>query len=95
MNHSVGGHIDLLVCDNYNAAEFDYGCGPSSSPVPDTGVYGEDEDCTYEKVMINLMKMLMMNLIETRMFKLMDMYHHFRISTKFWRMRKRYMSLPM
>ena len=29
-----------------------------------------------------LMKMLMMNLMETQMFKLMDMYHHSRFSTK-------------
>ena len=32
---SVGGHIDLLVRDNYNDAEFDYGCGSSSSPILD------------------------------------------------------------
>ena len=32
MNQYVGGHIDLLVHDNYNVAEFDYGCGPSSDP---------------------------------------------------------------
>ena len=44
VNHSMGGHIDLLVRDNYNVAKFDYGCGPSSSPVPGTGVYGDDED---------------------------------------------------
>ena len=50
MNQSVGGHIDLLVRDNYNVAEFDYGCGPSSSPVPDTGVYGDNEDYAYEEV---------------------------------------------
>ena len=49
VNQYVGGHIDLLVCDNYNVAEFDYGCGPSRGPVPDTGVYGDDEDCAYEK----------------------------------------------
>ena len=48
VNQSVGGHIDLLVRDNYNVAEFDYGCGPSSGPVPDTGVYEDDEDCAYE-----------------------------------------------
>ena len=40
VNQSVGGHIDLLVHENYNAAEIDYGCGPSSGLVPDTGVYG-------------------------------------------------------
>ena len=33
VNQSVGGHIDLLVHDNYNVVEFDYGCGPSSGPV--------------------------------------------------------------
>ena len=49
MNQYVGGHIDLLVCDNYNIAEFDYGCGPSSCPVPDTGVCGDDEDYAYEE----------------------------------------------
>ena len=45
----MGGHIDLLVRDNYNVAEFEYGCGPSSGPVPDTGVYGDDEDYAYEE----------------------------------------------
>ena len=49
VNQSVGGHIDLLVCENYNVTEFDYGSGPSSSPVPDIGVYGDDEDRAYEK----------------------------------------------
>ena len=49
VNQYVGGHIDLLVCDNYNVAEFDYGCGPSSGPVPNTGVYGDYEDCAYEE----------------------------------------------
>ena len=44
VNQSVGGHIDLLVCDNYNVVEFDYGCGPSSGLVSDTRVYGDDED---------------------------------------------------
>ena len=39
-----------------------------------------------------LMKKLMMNLIEMRMFKLMDMYHPSIFSTKFWRMSKGYMS---
>ena len=38
-----------MVRDNYIVAEFEYGCGPSSGPVPDTGVYGDDEDCTYEE----------------------------------------------
>ena len=49
VNQSVGGHIDLLVRDNYNVLQFDYGCGPSSSLVPDTGVYGNDKDHAYEE----------------------------------------------
>ena len=49
VNQSVGDHIDLLVRENYNVAEFDYGYGPSSGPVPDIGVYGDDEDCAYEE----------------------------------------------
>ena len=49
MNQSLGGHIDLLVRDNYNVAEFDYGCGLSSGPVSNTGVYADDEDCNYEE----------------------------------------------
>ena len=49
VNQFMGGHMDLLVRDNYNVAEFDYDCEPSSGQVPDTGVYGDDEDCTYEE----------------------------------------------
>ena len=49
VNQSVGGHVDLLVRDNYNVTEFDYGCGPSSGLVPDTGVFGVDEDRAYEE----------------------------------------------
>ena len=49
VNQSMGGHIDLLVRENYNVVEFDYGCGPSSGLVPDTGVCGDDEDCAYEE----------------------------------------------
>ena len=40
VNQSVGGHIDLLVHENYNVAEIDYGYGPGSGLVPDTRVYG-------------------------------------------------------
>ena len=43
-NQSMGGHADIFVCDNYNVAQFDYSCGPSSGPVPDTGSNGDDED---------------------------------------------------
>ena len=43
VNQSVGGHIYLLVRENYNVAEFDYDCGPSSGPIPDTRVRGDDE----------------------------------------------------
>ena len=49
MNPSMGGHVDLLVRDNYNVAEFDYGCGLSSGLVLDTGVLGVDEDRAYEE----------------------------------------------
>ena len=49
MNQFVGDHIDLLVHDNYNVAEFDYSCGPNSGPVSDTGVYEDDEGCAYEE----------------------------------------------
>ena len=49
VNQSVGGYIDLLVPENYNVTEFDYRCGPSSGPVPNTGVYGDDEDYNYEE----------------------------------------------
>ena len=48
-NQSVGGHVDLLVRDNYNVQELDYGCGPSRGPIPKTGVFRVDEDRTYEE----------------------------------------------
>ena len=95
VNQSVGGHIYLLVRDNYNAAEFDYDCGPSSGPVSDTKVYGEDEDCAYEEANDEFDEDVDDESNGERMFKLMDMYHHFRFSTKFWRMSEKYMSLPM
>ena len=49
LNQSVGGHVDLFVRDNYNVAQSDYGCGPSSSPVPDTGPNGDDKDSANEE----------------------------------------------
>ena len=49
VNQFVGGHIDLLVRENYNVAEFDHGYRPSSGPVPDTGLYGDNEDRAYEE----------------------------------------------
>ena len=49
VNQSVDGHVDLLVRDNYNVPEFDYGCGLSSGPIPDTRVFGVDEDRAYEE----------------------------------------------
>ena len=49
LNQSVGDNVDLLVRDNYNVAQFDYGCEPSSGPVLDTGVFGDDEDCADEE----------------------------------------------
>ena len=47
VNQFLGAYTDLLVQENDNVAEFDYGCVPSSGPAPDTdrcGVYGDDED---------------------------------------------------
>ena len=67
VNQSVGAYTDLLVRENNNVAEFDYGCGPSSGPTLDT------EDLEYmemmkivkmKKLIMNLMKMLVMNLME-------------------------------
>ena len=52
VNQFMGGYTDLLVHENDNVAEFDYGCEPSSGPIPDAdrcGVYGDDEDCEYEE----------------------------------------------
>ena len=42
-NQSIG------VAENENVAESDYGCGPSSGPVLDIGVYGDDDACAYEE----------------------------------------------
>ena len=52
VKQSVDRYTDLLVHKNDNVAEFDYGCGPCSSQIPDTNrcrVYGDDEDCEYEE----------------------------------------------
>ena len=52
VNQSVGGSTNLLVRENDNVAEFDYGCGSSSGPAPGTkicGAYGDDEDCEDEE----------------------------------------------
>ena len=38
----------MSVAENENVAEIDYGCGPSSGPVLDTGVYGDDNACAFE-----------------------------------------------
>ena len=48
----MGGYIDLLVPENYNVVEFDYGCGPSRGPAPDTDrceEYANAEDCEYDE----------------------------------------------
>ena len=42
-NQSIG------VAEIENVAEIDYGCGPSSGPVLDTGVYGDDDACAFEE----------------------------------------------
>ena len=33
----------------YGLLKIDYGCGPSSGPVLDTGAYGDDDACAYEE----------------------------------------------
>ena len=95
VNQSMGCHIDLLVRDNYNVAEFDYGCGPRSGPVLDTGVYGDDEDCAYEEANDESDEDVDDESNGDLMFKLIDMHHHSVLLTKFWRMGKGYMSLSM
>ena len=50
LNQSVGGHADIFVHDNYNVAQFEYSCGPSSGPIPDTGPNGDDEDSADEEL---------------------------------------------
>ena len=42
-NQSMG------VAENENVAEIDFGYGPNSGPVLDTGVYGDDDACTYKE----------------------------------------------
>ena len=52
VNQFVGGYTNLLVRENDNVVEFDYGCALSSGPASDTkicGVYGDDEDCEAEE----------------------------------------------
>ena len=45
----MGGHVDLFVLENYNVAQFNYGCGPSTGAVPDTRPNGDDEDSADEE----------------------------------------------
>ena len=48
VNQYVCGYTNLLVRENDNVAEFDYGCGPSNGAVSDTDKCREsrdDEDC--------------------------------------------------
>ena len=42
-NQSIG------VAEIENLAKIDYGCGPSSGPVLDTGGYGDHDACAYEE----------------------------------------------
>ena len=47
VNQFVGTYTHLLVQENDNVVEFDYGYGPSRGSAPDTNrcrVYGDDED---------------------------------------------------
>ena len=45
----MGGHVDLFIRDNYNVAQSNYDCGPSSGLVPNIGPNGDDEDCADEE----------------------------------------------
>ena len=49
MNQTVGGHVDLFVRENYNVAQSNYGCGPSTGAVSNTGPNGDDEDSVDEE----------------------------------------------
>ena len=48
LNQFVGGHVDLFVRNNYNVAQSDYGCGPSSGPVSDTEPNGDEDGADEE-----------------------------------------------
>ena len=51
VNQSVSTYTDLLLGGNANVEEFDYRCGPSSTPVAVTdrcAVYEDDQDCEDE-----------------------------------------------
>ena len=95
VNQSLGGNIDLLVRDNYNVAKFDYGCGPSSGPVSDTGVYGDDEDCAYEEANDEYDEDVDDESNGDADVQVNRHVYPSRFSTKFWRMSKGYMYLPM
>ena len=97
-NPYVGGYIDLLVRENDNVAEFDYGCGPSNGLALDTdicGVYGDDEVCEDEETNDEFDEDVDYESNGDLDVKLMDMYHLSVLLTMFWRMSKRYMSLHM
>ena len=44
VNQSMGGYTDLLVHENDNVVEFDYGCGCSNGPAPDEEANDESEE---------------------------------------------------
>ena len=64
----MGGYTDLFVPENYNVAEFDYGCRPSSGLALDTdrcGVYANDEDYEYDEANVESDEDVYMNLMKT------------------------------
>ena len=65
VNQYVGGYIDLLVCENYNVAEFNYGCGPRAVQYRILKYVEMMKTALMKKLMMNVMKMLMMNIMET------------------------------
>ena len=94
LNQSMGGHADFFIRDNNNVAQYDYGCGPSSGPVLDTGPNGDDEDSVDEEHNDEYAEDVDDECDgDDGMLKLMDMHQSFELSTKFWRMNKGYMSL--
>ena len=98
MNKFVGGYTDLLVRENDNVTEFDYGCGPSSGPILNTdrcGVYGDDEGCEYEEANDESDEDIDDESNGDLDVRVDGHVLSFQTSTKFWKMGKGYISLPM
>ena len=88
-NQSIG------VAKNENVEEIDYGCGPSSGPVLDTGVYGDDDACAYEEGNDEYDEDVDDEYDDDLHVQADDMYHHSRLQIRFWKRSKGYLSLRM